>query len=70
MSKRAFGGQPVSAGGRSTPGVNTAINAGIRSFADGGKVPTPIRIVVTQSRKGFQWAQVDRHHDTTTGAVY
>ncbi|USH45572.1 hypothetical protein SEA_PHABULOSO_77 [Gordonia phage Phabuloso] len=79
MSKRAFDGQPFSAGGRSMPGVNTAINAGIRSFADGGKVPAPIRIVVTRSRKGFQWAQIARNgsagaispktYDTKSNAV-
>lgn len=48
-------------------------------FAEGGKVSPPVRVVVTRSRKGYQWAQIARNgsagaispktYDTKSNAV-
>lgn len=55
------------------------VNAETGEFAKGGKVAPPVRVVVTKSRKGYQWAQIARNgsagaispktYDTKSNAV-
>ncbi|WVX88619.1 hypothetical protein SEA_CHEESETOUCH_76 [Gordonia phage CheeseTouch] len=76
MSKTKFGAVSKAGGSGGSGGVNAGINA-ILANSDAGS--PRIRVVVTKSRKGYQWAQIARNgsagaispktYDTKSNAV-